>query len=127
MTDEVNKEQKPITDGLKNPGKDNSHARAKPPVEAPEMIQVNVDELNQMKQECEKAQKEAAYNLDGWQRERAEFSNYKKRIEREQEQLRQTLTGSIIKSTSLYWTISNVHSNTALTKAKVLPGQRESN
>ena len=96
MTDEVNKEQKPITDGEK-PRERHSHSRAKPPVEAPEMIQVNVDELNQMKQECEKAQKEAAYNLDGWQRERAEFSNYKKRIEREQEQLRQTLTGSIIK------------------------------
>ena len=35
--------------------------------------------------------------FDGWQRERAEFSNYKKRIERENTMLRQEITGSVIK------------------------------
>ncbi len=40
---------------------------------------------------------EACNNMDGWQRERAEFSNYKKRIDRENLQLRQTLTGEVIK------------------------------
>ncbi len=34
---------------------------------------------------------------DGWQRERADFLNYRKRIEREQAQLHQVITGNIIK------------------------------
>jgi molecular chaperone GrpE len=44
-----------------------------------------------------KAQADCQANLDGWQRERAEFSNYKKRIERENVLLNQTITGSVIK------------------------------
>ena len=35
--------------------------------------------------------------LDGWQRSRADFANYKKRIEREQDQVYQNAAGSIIK------------------------------
>ena len=35
-----------------------------------------------LRADLEKAQIEAARNMEGWQRERAEFSNYKKRIER---------------------------------------------
>ncbi len=35
--------------------------------------------------------------LDGWQRSRAEFANYKKRIEREQAQVYQTAAGNILK------------------------------
>ena len=61
----------------------------------------SVRELHQqvdtLKAELEKSKSEACANLDGWQRERAEFSNYKKRIDRENEQLHQTLTGSVIK------------------------------
>jgi molecular chaperone GrpE len=47
--------------------------------------------------ELEKAAAQAAANLDGWQRERAEFSNFKRRIEREQAQQHQVLTGEILK------------------------------
>ena len=47
--------------------------------------------------EIEKATAQAAANLDGWQRERAEFSNFKRRIEREQAQQHQVLTGEILK------------------------------
>jgi molecular chaperone GrpE len=43
------------------------------------------------------AQAKADEYLDGWQRSRAEFANYKKRIEREQEQVYQNAAGSIIK------------------------------
>lgn len=43
------------------------------------------------------AQAKASEYLDGWQRSRAEFANYKKRIEREQEQVYQNTAGSIIK------------------------------
>lgn len=65
--------------------------------EAVEMIEVSTAELSQIKHECDKAKKEADHNLDGWQRERAEFSNYKKRIERDQAMQTQAITGSIIK------------------------------
>jgi len=50
-----------------------------------------------LKADLEKAQIEAARNLEGWQRERAEFANYKKRIERENTHLHHTLTGEVIK------------------------------
>ena len=74
-----------------------SQEKVESKAEKEEVIQISAAELTHLKHECEKMQKEAAHNLDGWQRERAEFSNYKKRIDREQEQLRQTLTGSVIK------------------------------
>jgi molecular chaperone GrpE len=50
-----------------------------------------------LKEQLERAQADCKANLDGWQRERAEFSNYKKRIDRENAQLSQTITGSVIK------------------------------
>ncbi len=54
-------------------------------------------EFDRLRAELESSQKSSATNLEGWQRERAEFSNYKKRIDREHAQLSQTLTGSVIK------------------------------
>lgn len=57
----------------------------------------SIEDYESMKKEFEKATKEAAMNMDGWQRERAEFANYKKRIDRDQAQLHQTVTGSVIK------------------------------
>jgi molecular chaperone GrpE len=49
------------------------------------------------KAELEKATAQSAANLEGWQRERAEFSNYKRRVDREQLLQRQYLTGEVIK------------------------------
>ena len=48
-------------------------------------------------QQLEAAQQKAAEYLDGWQRSRAEFANYKKRIEREREQTYQTAAGNVIR------------------------------
>jgi molecular chaperone GrpE len=45
------------------------------------------DELSKLRAEVERLQVEAAANLDGWQRARAEFTNYKKRSEAERSQL----------------------------------------
>jgi molecular chaperone GrpE len=44
------------------------------------------EEITELRCELEKAQGRADEYLAGWQRERAEFINYKKRIEREQSQ-----------------------------------------
>lgn len=59
--------------------------------------EITLEAYEGMKVELEKAVKEAADNKDGWQRERAEFVNYKKRIERENAQLRSNITGEVIK------------------------------
>ena len=58
---------------------------------------VSKHEHDALKEELTKAQADCKANLDGWQRERAEFSNYKKRIDRDNATLNQTITGSVIK------------------------------
>jgi molecular chaperone GrpE len=53
--------------------------------------------LEQLKQELLASQGKAEEYLEGWQRARADFANYKKRIERDQAQNSQMVTGSILK------------------------------
>jgi len=50
------------------------------------------EELEALQAELEQAQAQAAEYLSGWQRARAEFANYKKRVEAEREELRRTST-----------------------------------
>jgi molecular chaperone GrpE len=54
-------------------------------------------EVASMKKELEEACSRAAEYLDGWQRSVAEFANYKKRQEREREQVYQNAAGTIVK------------------------------
>lgn len=69
---------------------------------APEGIPVEaepteeVDELTALQQELEEQKAKAAEYLDGWQRARAEFANYKKRIEKEQEDMIKSANGAFI-------------------------------
>jgi molecular chaperone GrpE len=42
-------------------------------------------------------QAKAAEYLDGWQRARAEFANYKKRVDRDQAQMHENITASVVK------------------------------
>ena len=55
-----------------------------------------VDEQEHPEQTIDRLQAEADEYLDGWQRARAEFANYKKRIEKERESARARVTGEII-------------------------------
>ena len=55
-----------------------------------------VDELTALRRELEEQKAKAAEYLDGWQRARAEFANYKKRIEKEQEDMIQFANGAFI-------------------------------
>jgi molecular chaperone GrpE len=52
--------------------------------------------LEALQQELEQARAKAAENLEGWQRERAAFTNYKKRVEREQAEAYQNAAGRVI-------------------------------
>jgi len=63
----------------------------------PEGVTLDTKVYEELQEQLKKAEQGCASNLDGWQRERAEFSNYKKRVEREQVQLSQVITGNIIK------------------------------
>jgi len=98
MADENKKvtEESPASEGGKAAAK-HERGEHKGTPETVEMVQVSEKELAHLKHEFEKTKKEAEHNLDGWQRERAEFSNYKKRIERDQALQSQTITGNIIK------------------------------
>ncbi len=61
------------------------------------MIAISIDEYSAMQAEKEKAEKECKDYLDGWQRERAEFQNYRRRVERDQAQDKLNITGQVIK------------------------------
>jgi molecular chaperone GrpE len=62
-----------------------------------EEAEVNAAQLLQLQQELEKAQNQTREYFEGWQRERADFSNYKRRIERDQQMLSQSLKSDVIK------------------------------
>ena len=55
------------------------------------------EEIDQLRAELEQALAKSNEYLSGWQRERAEFMNYKKRIEREQSQGGQNALGNAIR------------------------------
>jgi molecular chaperone GrpE len=67
------------------------------PVKEEGKSKIDASLLENAKAELEKVTAQSAANLEGWQRERAEFSNYKRRIDREQLLQRQYLTGEVIK------------------------------
>lgn len=54
-------------------------------------------EMEALQKELEQSRQQAQEYFDGWQRERADFSNYKRRVEREQSQQVQTITGQVIR------------------------------
>jgi molecular chaperone GrpE len=57
---------------------------------------VPLEEFEALAKQLEEAQVKSAEYLDGWQRSQAEFSNYKKRLEREQLGTAQLMRGAII-------------------------------
>lgn len=50
-----------------------------------------------LREDLDQALQKAKENMDGWQRERADFMNYKKRVEREQATLKENIAGEILK------------------------------
>jgi len=62
-----------------------------------EVETVPAAEFDQLKKELEETRAKSAEYFDGWQRERADFSNYRRRIERDQALVHQNAAGSITK------------------------------
>src|SRR5690242_8286104 len=54
-------------------------------------------EYNALAEELQQAQGKAKEFFDGWQRERADFANYKRRVERDQQLVTQNIKGDIVK------------------------------
>jgi molecular chaperone GrpE len=54
------------------------------------------DEREALQKELDAARAQAAEYLEGWQRSRAEFANYKRRVEKEQSEAYQNTTGRVI-------------------------------
>jgi molecular chaperone GrpE len=52
--------------------------------------------IQALRADLEKAQAQAAEYLDGWQRSRAEFANYKKRVEAEREEVRRASNEALL-------------------------------
>lgn len=60
-------------------------------------VSVSDEAYQALAQELEKAQTQAKDYFEGWQRERADFANYKRRIERDQQLMTYQISGEIIK------------------------------
>jgi molecular chaperone GrpE len=72
-------------------GKTNAKAAPAEPVGIP------VEEYEAVQKQLEESQEKAKEYFDGWQRERADFANYKRRIDREQINLSQNIAAEVIK------------------------------
>jgi len=59
--------------------------------------EIEVDESEALREEILTLQQQSGEYLDGWQRERAEFANYKKRTDRERQQLQDNISANIIR------------------------------
>ena len=60
-------------------------------------VTLSQEEFDALNAALEEEKKKAQENLEGWQRERADFSNYKKRIERDQENAKNSYKADVLK------------------------------
>lgn len=60
-------------------------------------IELSPEEVMELQAALEESQAQAAEYLDGWQRARAEFANYKKRVERERQRTYKDAASDVIK------------------------------
>ncbi len=65
-----------------------------------EVVNLEKEEVTKQEalvEELQQAQDKAKEFFEGWQRERADFANYKRRVERDQQMMAQTMKGDIVK------------------------------
>ena len=65
--------------------------------EQEELVTLSKAEYEALNAALEEAKKKEQENLESWQRERADFSNYKKRIERDQETAKNSYKADVLK------------------------------
>jgi molecular chaperone GrpE len=94
---QTNPEDSPIEAQFDGQPQESAAAQEEAAVEEAQQAEVMDEEYQQLEKELEQSRQQATQNLEGWQRERAEFSNYKRRIEREQGQMSQNITAEVIR------------------------------
>jgi molecular chaperone GrpE len=72
--------------------------------DGPELVEETAEEISEegaledvdsLKNDLKEARQKAAENLDGWQRAAAELANYRRRVERDQQQTYQVAAGNV--------------------------------
>jgi len=92
MTEEPEIEKESAGNNSENQGRDGA---AGSQATAGSQAAASID-LAALTKELETAKAQAAEYLEGWQRARAEFANYKRRVEKEQSESYQNATGRVI-------------------------------
>jgi len=93
MKDKKEEKEKPEIENEQNDSTFNEESILEDQVAEPELE----EQVTALKTALEEMDKKAEEYLDGWQRARAEFANYKKRILRENVDIRQVARGEVIK------------------------------
>lgn len=93
MRDKKEEKEKPEIENEQNDSAFNEESILDDQVAEPELE----EQVTALKTALEEMDKKAEEYLDGWQRARAEFANYKKRILRENMDIRQVARGEVIK------------------------------
>jgi molecular chaperone GrpE len=81
------------------PGENNATPENKPEGEIqPQetMVALTIEEYDNLQKQSEEAQAREKEYLDSWQRERADFMNYKKRVDREREQAHSLAVADVV-------------------------------
>lgn len=93
--EEEQEEEKEIVEGEIIPDEPVAQAAEQPAAEVP--VVIPEEEIAQLRADLDAALAKSNEYLEGWQRERAEFFNYKKRVERELSQGGQNALGNAIR------------------------------
>lgn len=90
------KDEKPQMEEQELPSTEQAMLDQEVTEEPSEQIPSDEKTVEEFQAEIEALRAQADEYLDGWQRSRAEFANYKKRTEREKEELHAQVTGKIL-------------------------------
>ncbi len=80
-----------------NDGDNPQEGEAAPEKTQEPLVGLTMEEFTALQNRADEGDKKAREYFEGWQRERADFLNYRKRIERENLQLQQNMSGQILK------------------------------
>lgn len=90
------KDEKPQVEEQELPSIEQAKLDQEVSEEPSEQIPSDAETVEDFQAEIEALRAQADEYLDGWQRSRAEFANYKKRTEREKEEMHAQVTGKIL-------------------------------
>ena len=93
----IKKEEEKIEEFIEEAKDDSEKAEKEPAQDSPEIVTVPLKDYAAQLEELDDLRKKADEFSAGWQRERADFSNYRKRIQKEQEFQKSTSRIEIIK------------------------------